>query len=207
MSANAGILSSTATFILAGGQGQRLYPLTHRRAKPVVPFGGIHRLIDFTFSNCFNSGLQGIHILTQYQCESLHSYVQALAPTIRNRGGRGQLLRCICPASGKRYRGTADAVFQNLQLLTDTKPEFVLILSADHVYRMDYQDLLRSHSDLGADVTIAGVECPRAAASQFGVIETDSDGYIVGFEEKPDNPKPSSARPSQSLVNMGVYVF
>ncbi len=207
MLSSAGIVSRTLTFILAGGEGQRLYPLTRDRAKPIIPFGGIYRLIDFTLSNCFNSGLRWINILTQYQCDSLHSYVRALGPKIPIHGDRDEFLLCLCAASGKRYRGTADAVFQNLPLLEKTKPEFVVILSGDHVYRMDYRDLLRVHSDSGADMTIAGVECPRNAASQFGVLDTDSECHVVGFEEKPGSPRPIFDKPSKSLVSMGVYVF
>ena len=207
MSATTSIASRAVTFILAGGEGQRLYPLTRDRAKPAVPFGGIYRLIDFTVSNCFNSGLLPVHLLTQYRCESLHSHVQALGPRISPRRNRDEFLHCLSPAPGKSYRGTADAVFQNLQLIHKSGSEFVVILSGDHVYRMDYRDLLRFHSDSGADVTIAGVECPRNAASQFGVLETDSDGYVVNFQEKPTEPRPILAKPSRSLVSMGVYVF
>ena len=207
MNAVVKMLPRTQAFILAGGQGQRLFPLTRDRAKPVVPFAGDYCLIDFTLSNCFNSGLRRINILTEHQCESLHSYVDALAPKSPIRSDRGEFLLCFCPAVGKRYRGTADALFQNLSLLAKTRAEFVVILSGDHVYRMDYRDLLQFHSDSCADVTIAGVECPRDAASQFGVLETDSKEHAVGFEEKPNNPKSIPAKPSKSLVSIGVYVF
>ena len=179
----------------------------HTRSEPAVPFGGVYFLIDFTLSNCFNSGLRRIYILTQYQCDSLYSYVQTLAPQPPIHCDRDEFLLCLCPAGSKRYRGTADAVFQNLPLLEKTRPEFVVILSGDHVYRMDYRDLLQFHSDSDADVTIAGVECRRNAASEFGVLETDSEEHVVGFEEKPNEPKPIFAKPSKSLVNMGVYVF
>jgi glucose-1-phosphate adenylyltransferase len=199
--------SHALTFILAGGEGRRLSPLTLHRAKPAVPFGGIYRLIDFTISNCVNSRLRQIHVLAQYQCESLQSHVRALGPGISARGYRDEFLDCLCPAPGKSYRGTADAVFQNLQLIEGSGAEFVVILSGDHVYRMDYRELLRFHSDCGADVTIAGVEYPQNAASQFGVLVTDSAGHVVNFEEKPKEPKIISAKPSKSLVSMGVYVF
>jgi glucose-1-phosphate adenylyltransferase len=207
MLTNAGIASPILTFILAGGRGERLYPLTEHRAKPLIPFGGVCRLIDFTLSNCFNSGLRRITILTQYQCESLHSYVRALSPQTPIDEDLDEFLLCLCPADGKRYGGTADAVFQNLSLLEKTEPEFVLILSSDHVYRMDYRELLRFHLDRRADMTIAAVEYPRNVASQFGVLETNSEGDAVRFEEKPGNPKGILGRPSKSLVNMGVYVF
>jgi glucose-1-phosphate adenylyltransferase len=202
-----GISSRVVTFILAGGRGERLYPLTEDRAKPLIPFGGACRLIDFTLSNCFNSGLRRITVLTQYLCESLHSYVQALSPQTPIEQDRDEFLHCLCPAEGKRYGGTADAVVQNLSLIAKTKPEFVLILSSDHVYRMDYRDLLRFHLDRRADMTISAVEYPRNAASQFGVLETNSEGDAVTFEEKPGNPKAILGNPSKSLVNMGVYVF
>jgi glucose-1-phosphate adenylyltransferase len=200
------ITSRTLTFVLAGGEGQRLHPLTRQRAKPVVPLGGIYRLIDFTLSNCLNSGLRRVHILTQYQSESLHSHVRALNGRIASSHGRDDRLVC-CPNSGKRYRGTADAVFQNLPSILNARPDFVVILCADHVYRMDYRELLRFHVDRGADVTLAAVECPSHAASQFGVLEADSTGRVVGFEEKPNQPKPVSVGSPLSLVNMGVYVF
>jgi glucose-1-phosphate adenylyltransferase len=206
MVSNPGIASRTLTFILAGGRGERLYPLTRDRAKPAIPFGGMYRLIDFTLSNCVNSGLRRISVLTQYQCESLHSYVRALTERSPFESNRDSLL-CLCSVSGKRYRGTADAVFQNLPILENTRTEFVVILCADHVYKMDYGELLRFHIDRGAEVTVAGAECPRHAASHFGVLETDSAGYAAGFEEKPNKPKSISGKPSRSLVNMGVYVF
>jgi glucose-1-phosphate adenylyltransferase len=207
MLTSSGLALRTVTFILAGGQGQRLHPLTRDRAKPAIPFGGIYRLIDFTISNCLNSGFRPIHILTQYRCESLRSHVRALALPIPPGNNRDEVVVCRCPVSGTRYRGTADAVFQNLPIVENSHADFVLILSGDHVYRMDYRELLRFHVDQGADVTVAGVEYPSSAASQFGILETDSKGCLVGFEEKPNKPKPIFANSSNSLVSMGVYVF
>jgi glucose-1-phosphate adenylyltransferase len=207
MLSNNGLASRTLTFILAGGQGQRLHPLTRDRAKPAIPFGGIYRLIDFTLSNCLNSGFRRINILTQYQCESLHSHVRPLALRIPPGNNHDEVLVCRCPVSGKRYRGTADAVFQNLPILENSRADFSLILSGDHVYKMDYRELLRFHVDHGADVTIAGVEYPSNAASQFGILDIDPKGRLVGFEEKPRKPKPMCANSSNSLVSMGVYVF
>jgi len=199
--------SRTLAFVLAGGRGERLYPLTKHRAKPAVPFGGIYRLIDFTLSNCFNSGLSHINVLTQYQCESLRSHIRALALRIRAGNMRDDVLLCRCAVSGKRYRGTADAVFQNLLILENSGADFVLILSGDHVYKMDYRELLRFHVDHGAGVTLGAVEHPSNNASQFGILETDSTGQLTGFEEKPSKPKPICADSSNSLVSMGVYVF
>jgi glucose-1-phosphate adenylyltransferase len=201
------LTSRTLAFILAGGEGERLYPLTRYRAKPAVPFGGIYRLIDFTLSNCLNSGIRRIHVLTQYQFESLHTHIRALSRQLLSGKNRDNVLVCQCPVSGKRYRGTADAVFQSLPILENAQADLVLILSGDHVYKMDYRDLLRFHADRGSDVTIAGVEYPTNGASQFGVLQTDSGGHLVGFEEKPNVPRPMCASSSNSLVSMGVYVF
>jgi glucose-1-phosphate adenylyltransferase len=202
------LISRSLTFILAGGQGQRLYPLTRDRAKPVVPFCGTFRLIDFTLSNCFNSGLHRINILTQHNCESLHSYVRSLTdrhPPGEDRGTESP--QCLCPVPGKRYRGTADAVFHNLPIIKNANADFVVVLSGDHVYKMDYRDMLRFHVDSGSDATIAAIEYPRQAASQFGVLQINSAGYATGFEEKPRNPKPMFRKSTQSLISMGVYVF
>ena len=201
------LASRTFSFILAGGQGNRLHPLTRHRAKPVVPFGGVHRLIDFTISNCLNSGLTRIRILTQHHCESLHAYVRALTDggQIVNDGDCS--ISCLCPVTGKRYRGTADAVFQNLPILKNAGADFVVILSGDHVYKMDYRHLLRFHANRKTDVTIGAVEYPRHAATRFGVLQIDADGYATSFEEKPNNPKPISEKSAQALVSMGIYIF
>jgi glucose-1-phosphate adenylyltransferase len=204
---SSGLGSRTLTFILAGGEGQRLLPLTRDRAKPAVPFGGIYRLIDFTLSNCVNSGFHRINILTQYQSESLHAHVRKWRLRIPPGVNRDEGPVCQCPVSGKRYRGTADAVFQNLAIVESSRAEFVLILSGDHVYKMDYRELLRFHVDDGADATIAAVEYPSHAASEFGILEMDSRGRLGGFAEKPTKPKPICADSSNSLVSMGVYVF
>jgi len=193
-------------FILAGGQGQRLLPLTRDRAKPAVPFGGGHRLIDFTFSNCINSGIRHIRVLTQYHCESLRSYLRALTLHIGGKSAAGEVL-CLCPVSGKRYRGTADAMYQNIPLIENTEADLVLILSGDHVYRMDYRELVRSHLASGAGVTVAAVEWPLEDAGRFGVFEIDSEGNVTGFQEKPRRVNPLWHRPGSALINMGVYVF
>jgi glucose-1-phosphate adenylyltransferase len=201
------MLPRTQAFILAGGQGERLLPLTRGCAKPAVAFGGVHRLIDFTLSNCFNSGITRIRILTQYQCESLHSYIRALTRRSPFHKNRDESVLCLCPAGGKRFCGTADAVFQNLGVFGNEETDVVLILAGDHVYRMDYRDLLRFHSTCGAEVTVAAVEWPFDGASQFGVLEADSGGHVVSFQEKPHTPKTIFTKPSRSLVSMGVYVF
>lgn len=157
MLSNSRLASRAQAFVLAGGQGERLYPLTRFRAKPAVPVGGMYRLIDFTLSNCFNSGLSRTNVLTQYQSDSLHSHVrdwtlQRLSPR------SSQSLLCLPPVSGKRYRGTADAVYQNLPVLEDSRPEFVVIVPGNHVYKMDYRELLAFHAGQGADLTVAAVE-------------------------------------------------
>jgi glucose-1-phosphate adenylyltransferase len=199
----------TLTFILAGGEGERLYPLTADQPKPVVPFGGVFRIIDFTLSNLMNSGLRYIYLLTQYKHEHLYSYVRDGWPQLCNdfRLEHGENIMCLPPSTGKRYRGTADAVFQNLDMIEKSSAVYVLIVSGDQVYHMDYGALLHRHDASGADLTMAAVEYPVTLASSFGVIEADSDGRIIRFEEKPDSPRPLQCNPEQALVSMGVYVF
>jgi glucose-1-phosphate adenylyltransferase len=201
-----GELPRTTALILAGGQGERLQPLTISRPKPAVSFGGSFRIIDFTLSNCFYSGVSRVSLLTQYRCEELHRYIKHSWSERWNGNGRGPLL-CLPPVSGKRYRGTADAVFRNMELLEADSSEFVLILSGDHIYQMDYRNLLSDHIEKNADVSIASVEHPLKEASDFGIVEVDDDCRVTGFSEKPANPKPLPCRPSMALVSMGVYVF
>lgn len=195
--------------ILAGGQGQRLYPLTRRRAKPAVRFGGNYRMIDFTLSNCVNSGMRRIFVMTQFAGWSLNRHIRRgwasmlsdelneyveVAPAQRMHGDRW-------------YAGTADAIYQNIFLLQQERPELVVILSGDHAYKMDYRRMVRQHLDAGAVLTIASLSLPREACTQLGVLEVDENWRIVGFEEKPDNPKPLPDDPAHSLVSMGVYVW
>jgi glucose-1-phosphate adenylyltransferase len=197
------------TFILAGGEGERLYPLTADQPKPVVPFGGVFRIIDFPLSNVLNSGLRYIYVLTQYKHERLHSYVRDGWPQLCNefRQGYAEEIVCLPPSSGKRYRGTADAVFQNLDLIEKSRAEYVLIVSGDQVYHMDYGELLARHATSGADLTMAAVEYPVELAGSLGVIEADPSGRVIGFEVKPVSPRPLQSNPQKALVNMGVYVF
>ena len=197
----------THAFILAGGQGERLQPLTMARPKPAVSFGGMFRIIDFTLSNCLHSGVNRVSVLTQYKHEELHRYVREGWHDLWSGGSPHRSpLTCVPPASGKRYRGTADAVFQNAELLNDDA-EFVLVLSGDHIYQMDYRDLLRRHIETSADLTIATVEHPIRDASNFGVVQVDGNFRVTGFEEKPENPRSLPSDSSMALVNMGVYVF
>jgi glucose-1-phosphate adenylyltransferase len=202
------ILQDTLAVILAGGQGERLYPLTKHRAKPAVPFGGIYRIIDFALSNCINSQLKRICVLTQYKSDSLDRHIRLgwnIFPY-----ERGEFIFTIPPqfrASEKWYQGTADAVYQNIYTIERENPDYVLILCGDHIYKMDYSELLDFHVAMGADVTVSTIEFPREAASHLGVLETDRNQRIVGFEEKPKEPKPIPSDPTRVLASMGIYVF
>jgi glucose-1-phosphate adenylyltransferase len=200
-------LPATSAVILAGGQGERLHPLTVSRPKPAVSFGGFFRIIDFTLSNCFHSGVGRVSLLTQYRYEELHQYIRKGWNQLWNSGGHRSPLVCLPPVSGQRYRGTADAVFRNMELLESDESEYVLILSGDHIYQMDYRDMVRHHMEKGADLTIATVEHPSKDASHFGVVEVDGNFKVTGFAEKPSNPVPLPSRPSMALVSMGVYIF
>jgi glucose-1-phosphate adenylyltransferase len=194
--------------ILAGGKGERLYPLTRDRAKPAVPFGGIYRIIDFTLSNCVNSNMKQICILTQYRSLSLERHVQLGWNILCSK-----LDEFIHIVSAQQrideswYKGTADAVYQNLYTLQEVRPDLVLILSGDHLYKMDYNDLLAFHVDRGADLTVAAVEQPKERAIHFGVLEIEEDGRVAGFQEKPRQPKTIPEDPNTILASMGIYVF
>lgn len=202
-------VSRTVAMLMAGGVGNRLYPLTRDRAKPAVPFGALYRIVDFTLSNCLNSGLFRINILTQYRSFSLHRHVREAWGSMFNLQ-RGEYVELIPPQQrihGDWYRGTADAIFQNVYLLENEKPEYVLILSGDHIYSMDYGKLIRAHVERGAALTVACLEAPLAEASRFGVMVIDETERVVGFEEKPEQPKPVPGDPDTALVSMGIYVF
>lgn len=201
-------LQRTQALILAGGQGERLFPLTAARPKPAIPFGGIFRIVDFTLSNCLNSKLAQVALLTQYRHDELHGYIRQGWSELWNTPGHGgRSLICLPPVSGKRYRGTADAVFQNLPVIQWNESENVLILSGDHVYQMDYRELLAQHVETNADVTIATIEHPLKDASHFGVVEVNRDFKVTGFEEKPVKPRSLPLRPERALISMGVYAF
>ena len=202
------LLRNTLTLILAGGQGERLHPLTRDRAKPAVPFGGIYRIVDFTLSNCLNSGLRRIYALTQYKSSSLDLHLRLGWSILSNE--LGEYIYTIPPQQRLAdlwYRGTADAIFQNIYTLEQERPDRVLILSGDHVYKMDYSGMLASHLETGADLTVACVEVPLGRAGQLGVMEIDAESRIVGFQEKPENPRSVPDDPHHALVSMGVYVF
>ena len=188
--------------LLAGGQGSRLGILTKNVAKPAVPFGGKYRIIDFPLSNCTNSGIDVVGVLTQYQPLELNAYIGSGAPwdlDLTN-GGVFVLPPYQKGKSGEWYRGTANAIYQNMAFIEQYSPEYVLILSGDHIYKMDYNAMLNFHVRHGADATIAVREVPWAEASRFGIMNTDADDRIVEFEEKPKNPKSNKA-------SMGVYIF
>ena len=201
-------LPRTQALILAGGRGERLFPLTALRPKPAIPFGGVFRIVDFTLSNCLNSKVSRVALLTQYRHDELHSYIRNFWSEVwsARRQGADPLI-CLPPTSGKRYRGTADAVFQNVSIIESGRGENVLILSGDHVYRMDYRELLARHVETNADVTIATVEHPLKDAAHFGVVEVEEDFRVTGFEEKPAAPLGMPLRPHMALISMGVYVF
>lgn len=189
--------------ILAGGRGSRLHELTNKVAKPAVSYGGKYRIVDFPLSNCANSGIDIVGVLTQYESVLLNSYVAA--------GGRWGLDAresgvFVLPPREKAdadldvYRGTADAISQNIDFIDNYDPEYVLILSGDHIYKMNYAKMLAYHKEMNADATIAVIEVPMKEASRFGIMNTDSEGRIVEFEEKPEHPK-------SNLASMGIYIF
>ncbi len=188
--------------LLAGGQGSRLYDLTKQTAKPAVSFGGKYRIIDFPLSNCINSGIDTVGVLTQYQPLALNEYIGNGEPwdLDRSRGG----LSVLPPYQGQKssdwYKGTANAIYQNINFIKQYNPDYVLILSGDHIYRMDYTEMLEQHKATGAACTVATITVPIEEASRFGICNTNSDGSIYEFEEKPKNPKNNQA-------SMGIYIF
>ena len=188
--------------LLAGGQGSRLYALTEKNAKPAVPFGGKYRIIDFTLSNCVNSGIDTVGVLTQYQPLMLNDYIGNGLPWDLDRAYGG--VKILPPYQGKKgadwYKGTANAIYQNLQFISRYDPDYVLILSGDHIYKMDYAKMLDYHKKMNADCTIAVIDVPREEASRFGILSADDEGLITDFEEKPKNPK-------STLASRGIYVF
>lgn len=202
------MLNKVLVMILAGGQGERLYPLTKDRAKPAVPFGGIYRIIDFTLSNCINSELRKICVLTQYKSYSLDRHLRIGWNIFNNE--LDEFIENIPPQkriSDMWYQGTADAVYQNIYVLEGEHPEKVLILAGDHIYKMDYRELIEFHETNNADLTVPCIEVPIKEASRFGVMSIDNEQQIVEFNEKPANPKPIQSNPEMALVSMGIYLF
>jgi glucose-1-phosphate adenylyltransferase len=195
--------------VLAGGRGERLGPLTWDRAKPAVPFGGIYRIIDFTLSNCLNSGIRRMLVLTQYKAMSLDRHITL--------GWRhylcrelGEFIDVVPPQQridDKWYQGTADAVYQNIYTLEKERPQHVVILAGDHIYKMDYGKLIEFHEEKKADLTISALRVPASESRHFGIMQIDPTGRVVGFEEKPAIPKTIPGNPDYALASMGVYVF
>lgn len=202
-------MDSVLAVVLAGGKGERLEPLTRDRAKPAVPFGGAYRIIDFTLSNCLNSGLRRMLVLTQYKAMSLDRHI--------NLGWRRLLCReldefiDVVPPQQRIdehwYQGTADAVYQNIYTLEKERPDYVVVLAGDHIYKMDYGNLVEFHKEVQADLTVAALKLPASESRQFGVIESDTDQRIHGFQEKPEVPKTIPGEPDQIYASMGIYVF
>jgi glucose-1-phosphate adenylyltransferase len=209
MSQHIGLITrDTIALILAGGKGRRLKQLTEDRAKPGLPFGGKYKIIDFTLSNCMNSGIRRIDVLTQYKSSELLSHVQKAWS--RMPWELGEYVN-IVPAQQQIgdlwYRGTADAVYQNLKQLRKQHCKYVLILGGDHIYKMDYSRMLRRHAKNKADISIATIPVNCKSASAFGVLNTDEEMRVIDFIEKPENPPEMESQPGKSLVSMGVYIF
>lgn len=202
------IVRDTYALVLAGGRGSRLQQLTDWRSKPAVPFGGKHRIIDFTLSNCINSGIRRIGVATQYKA---HSLIQHLQRGWNFLDASLQEFVDVIPAQQRLregwYAGTADALYQNLDILRMQAPRFVLVLAGDHVYKMDYGVMLAEHVERGADVSIPCQDVPLESASAFGVMRADEQGRVVEFVEKPERPRPAPGDPSCALASMGIYVF
>lgn len=198
----------TLALILAGGQGTRLKHMTLWRAKPAVPFGGNFRIIDFSLSNCVNSGIRRIGVLTQYKAYSLIQHIQKGWGFLR--GEFGEFVELL-PAQQRIdlswYTGTADAVYQNLDIIRMHNPSYVLILAGDHIYKMDYGPMLAAHVEQNADATVGCIEVPLERASDFGIMTTDGENRITGFIEKPECPEPIPGRTNTALASMGIYIF
>lgn len=202
-------MKNTLAVVLAGGKGSRLEPLTRDRAKPAVPFGGLYRIIDFALSNCLNSGLRKMLVLTQYKAMSLDRHI--------NLGWRhffcrelGEFIDVVPPQQRideQWYQGTADAVYQNIYVLEKERPEYVVILAGDHVYKMNYRSMVKFHQEMGADMTVGALPVSKKEAREFGVMEVDTSNRVIGFEEKKPEPKTIPGDPDRCLASMGIYVF
>lgn len=201
-------MRKTLTFIMAGGKGERLLPLTKDRTKPAVPFGGIYRIIDFTLSNCINSGLRNIYLLTQYKSESLQRHIRLGWNILPSELGQYiELLPAQQRIGESWYLGTADAIYQNLYTLAMDQPDEILILAGDHIYKMNYYTMINFHRELDADLTVGVVEMDKVMAAHLGVVEVDSSGKVTGFQEKPSNPKTIPAHHDKIYASMGIYIF
>ncbi len=200
-------MRNVLVMILAGGQGTRLFPLTADRAKPAVPFGGKYRIIDFVINNFVNSELYKIKVLTQFKSDSLNQHIARCWPMPPFLNQYVELVPAQMRISSEWYRGTADAIYQNLNLIYDEMPDLVCVFGGDHIYRMDVGQMIDYHKRQSADLTIAAIPVPVKDASEFGVIEVDSMFRVTGWQEKPENPKEIPGRPGWALASMGNYVF
>ena len=202
------MMRKVLTFIMAGGKGERLLPLTKDRTKPAVPFGGIYRIIDFTLSNCINSGMRKIYILTQYKSASLQRHIRLGWNFLPSELGQFiELLPAQQRIGDSWYMGTADAIYQNLYTLEMDRPDEVLILAGDHIYKMNYYSMIDVHREQNADLTVGVVEIDKAKSKHLGVVEADAEGRVTGFQEKPVSPKTISGKPDKIFGSMGIYVF
>src|SRR4029434_5810646 len=202
------MLEDTLVIVLAGGVGERLYPLTKERAKPAVYFGGPYRIIDFTLSNCINSGFRRIFIATQYKSLSLNRHIRMEWNVVSEE--LGEFIEILPPQKrvGEHwYLGTADAVFQNLYSIDRENPSHVIVLSGDHVYKMDYSKMLRFHLERNADATLAALEVPLSDAPRFGIVSIDENDRVTDFQEKPAQPTPMRGSREVALGSMGIYIF
>ena len=202
------MFDDTLVIVLAGGAGERLYPLTKDRAKPAVYFGGPYRIIDFTLSNCINSGLRRVFIVTQYKSLSLNRHIRLGWSVVAEE--LGEFIEILPPqkrVSENWYLGTADAVYQNLYSVTREAPKHIVVLAGDHVYKMDYGRMLKYHRERGGAATLAAIEVPLAEASRFGVLQVDESDRVVGFQEKPRQAAPVPGSPECALGSMGIYIF
>src|SRR5712692_2837781 len=203
-----GLVDDCLVIVLAGGAGERLYPLTKHRAKPAVYFGGPYRIIDFALSNCINSGLRRIFIATQYKSLSLNRHIR-MGWTIVSEE-LGEFVEILPPqkrVSEHWYQGTADAVYQNLYSIMRENPKRLIVLSGDHVYKMDYSRMLRFHEERAAAVTLATIEVPLSETHRFGIIAVDEQERVIGFLEKPATASPIPGSPDLALASMGVYII
>ncbi|NOQ69653.1 MAG: glucose-1-phosphate adenylyltransferase [Gammaproteobacteria bacterium] len=199
---------STLVLVLAGGAGSRLKGLTKWRAKPAVPFGGKYRIIDFALSNCVNSGLRRIGVLTQYKSHSLIRHLQRAWGFMRAEIGEFvEIIPAQQRVDNEWYRGTADALYQNIDIIRRHAPDNVIVLGGDHIYTMDYSKMLYAHAASGADLTVGCIEVPRDEAKEFGVMSVDEDFAITKFTEKPEDPEAMPGKPDKALASMGIYIF
>src|SRR5512133_940500 len=202
------LMDDALVIVLAGGAGERLYPLTKERAKPAVYFGGPYRIIDFVLSNCINSGLRRVFIATQYKSLSLNRHIRMGWSIVSEE--LGEFIEILPPQKrvGENwYLGTADAVYQNFYSISRENPRQVIVLAGDHVYKMDYARMLRFHRERGASVTIATIETPVEESYRYGIVQVDESDRVIGFQEKPKNPIPVPGAPHLALASMGIYVF